>query len=60
MKSWKTTLVGSIAGILFILSIVSLVFDTINITEFAAINSSVGASAIVVLGILSKDHKNTD
>ena len=57
MKSWQTTITGIIAGILFILTIAALVFDKIDLTEFAAIVASIGTMAATVLGIIGK-YKN--
>lgn len=59
MKSWKTTLVGITAGILFILTVIALVYDKIILTEFAAINSGIASMAVTVLGILGKDRNAT-
>ena len=56
-KSWQTTLVGIIAGVLFILTILALVFDKIELPEFSAINASIAVSATVILGIITK-YKN--
>ncbi len=57
MKSWQTTLVGIIAGILFILTMIALVFDLIDLTEAAFIVGSIGSMAGIILGIIGK-YKN--
>lgn len=58
-KSWKTTLVGTIAFVLYLSCIALLVFDKVDLTEFSAITGSITVFAVWINGYLSKDKDAT-
>jgi len=58
-KSRKTTIIGIVSFILFLIAVLLLVINKITLEEFTAIIASITSFALFLLGLYAKDKNAT-